>query len=187
MILGFRPASDGRSSARWSVPGCERDGPAPRRPADAVTGPARPVDLSPERRSLAKAAEESLLVIAGPGAGKTRLVAAYGVFLAERGQGRVVALTFTRAAAAELKRRIVASLAAPAAERVVARTIHSHALDLLRGHGHRLGLRMPLEAVEEADVDGLADEVASEADATPAFRFSRRLAQQLRQRVLEAR
>ncbi|MDR1777170.1 MAG: UvrD-helicase domain-containing protein [Desulfovibrio sp.] len=67
--------------------------------------------LSDEQRA-AFTAQGPALVLAGPGAGKTRLLVARLLWLLERGEepGRIVALTFTRRAARELRERLAAAL-----------------------------------------------------------------------------
>ncbi|MGB8649962.1 MAG: ATP-dependent DNA helicase, partial [Mycobacteriales bacterium] len=119
----------------------------------------RPVDLcdllgvpfTPEQLQAATAPLAPGLIVAGAGSGKTTVMAARVVWLVATGQvapDRVLGLTFTNKAAAELASRITRSLAKAgistrgtddAGEPVVA-TYHSFAGRLVTEHGLRLGV-----------------------------------------------
>ncbi len=142
------------------------------------------LDLSDDRLQAARTVDRNVLVLAGPGAGKTYLLAAHAAHLAERYSGRVIALTYTRNAARELERRIAGLVAPHAARRVVASTIHAYALDLLSVHAHRIGLGRPLRILERRDVDALAQQVASEHGQPPPTGFAAHLERLLRRRAL---
>lgn len=84
-----------------------------------------------------------LLVLAGPGAGKTRILTYRIARLLEKTAGkhfRILGLTFTNRAAAEMRRRIE-RLVPNAGERTLLTTFHSFSAALLRQHGHHIGLR----------------------------------------------
>lgn len=116
--------------------------------------------LDRERRALATRVDRNALVLAGPGAGKTHLLVAHAVWLAEQKAGRVILLTYSRKAAAELKRRADDALPIHRRRLVLANTIHAYAVDLLRNHGHRVAIVGEVEPIEEADVQALAEELA---------------------------
>ncbi len=81
-----------------------------------------------------------LLVLAGPGSGKTRvLTLRVARLLEERRNLSVLALTFTSKAAAEMRAR-VDQLLGRRAENAHLCTFHSFATDVLRQHGTHLGL-----------------------------------------------
>jgi DNA helicase-2/ATP-dependent DNA helicase PcrA len=84
-----------------------------------------------------------LLVLAGPGSGKTRVLTSRIAHILEQSQNqyfRVLALTFTNKAAAEMRRR-VESLVPNEFARVRLTTFHSFAAELLRQHGNHIQLR----------------------------------------------
>ena len=92
------------------------------------------LDLDAEQRSVLAHPGGPLLVLAGPGTGKTTtLVEAVVDRIAHRGLDpeHVLVLTFSRKAAAELRDRITARLGGTTRE-PVARTFHSYAFALLR-------------------------------------------------------
>jgi DNA helicase-2/ATP-dependent DNA helicase PcrA len=95
-----------------------------------------------------------LLVVAGPGSGKTRvLTLRIARILQESAEAsfKILALTFTNKAAAEMRERVEA-LVPDARSRCLLTTFHSFAGDLVRQHGHHLGLRPDFEIMgEDAD------------------------------------
>jgi DNA helicase-2/ATP-dependent DNA helicase PcrA len=95
---------------------------------DAASAPEALLDaLDEQQRAAAEALTGSVCVLAGAGTGKTRTIThriAYGVATGVFPPKRVMALTFTTRAAAELRSRL-ASLGAPG---IAARTFHSAAL-----------------------------------------------------------
>lgn len=142
--------------------------------------------LQGERLQAARTVESNVLVKAGPGAGKTYLLVAHAAYLAQHGCGRVIVLTYTRNAAREVDRRVTELIGPQAARRVVVRTIHSHAFELLKVHGHRLRLGHPLRIVEPRDVEDVAKEVARELGQEVRADFARQLERLLRRRALRA-
>lgn len=94
-------------------------------PAEILAG------LNPEQREAATAHDGPVLIVAGPGSGKTRTVTrrlAYGVRTGAIEAHRAMALTFTARAAGEVRGR----LAALGVTGVAARTFHAAALRQLR-------------------------------------------------------
>lgn len=116
---------------------------APRQP-DAAGMPASLLrDLDPGQRAAVLAPRGPVVVVAGPGTGKTRTIAhriAYGVLREETPPRRILAVTFTRRAAGELRGR----LAGLGVAGVATRTFHSAAARQLRHFWPRLiGGEMP--------------------------------------------
>jgi len=147
---------------------------------------AQRLGLGGERLEAALTDDRNVLVMAGPGAGKTFLLVAHAAHLAETYEGRVVVLTYTRNAARELQRRIAGLVAPFAARRVVAQTLHAYARELLVVHGHRVGLGHPLQVLEPRDVAALAREAASDMGVTVPNAFAKTLERLLRRRTLRA-
>jgi len=124
--------------------------------------------LNPEQRAAATygAGAKSgppLLVIAGAGTGKTTTLAHRVAHLILQGAdpGRILLLTFTRRAAAEMTRRaegLVARVRGGASGRLPwAGTFHSIANRLLRLHGAALGLDPAFTVLDRGDAEDLID------------------------------
>lgn len=94
-----------------------------------------------------------LLVLAGPGSGKTATLTSRVARLVEESQGdsfRILCLTFTRKAATEMRERLLA-LVPDAKDRALLTTFHSFAADILRQHGSHFGLSPDFEIIEDAE------------------------------------
>lgn len=131
------------------------------------------IDLGPlngNQRTAVLWGDGPLLVLAGPGSGKTRvLTVRVARLLGESDDASVLALTFTTKAAAEMRQRVDDRLGSRASRAHLC-TFHSFATDLLRQHGSHLALRPDFSllthdedriAVLEGVAEGLRDEDSS--------------------------
>ena len=115
-----------------------------------------------------------VLVLAGPGSGKTGVLTLRVARLLEEDESAsVLALTFTNKAATEMRER-VDDLLGERAGRAQLCTFHSFATDLLAQHGSHLGIRSDFRhAVRDEDRIALLDDVLDELDEeVPADRRS---------------
>ena len=108
--------------------------------------------LNPEQRAAAETIEGPLLVLAGAGTGKTRVVTTRIAHLISKGvdPSHILAVTFTNKAAAEMRDRL-AKLIGPKAEGVVASTFHSFCLRFLRDHTVELGMERGFSICDPSD------------------------------------
>jgi superfamily I DNA/RNA helicase/RecB family exonuclease len=126
------------SSSR--TPGGQRSANVPR----VVRAPVRPVVppvLDEAQRRAVEHRGGPVLVLAGPGTGKTTTIVEAVVHRVESGEitpDQALVLTFSRRAAAELRERIAARLDRTIRE-PIARTFHSYAFGLLRANAARRG------------------------------------------------
>jgi len=121
-------------------------------------------DLNPPQREAVTAVVGPVLILAGPGSGKTRVIAhriAYLVDVAEVAPWRIVAVTFTNKAAREMRNRVIAHLG-DVANQVVLGTFHSICARFLRIDGHRIGLDRSFLIYDDDDQMALMKRVTAE-------------------------
>lgn len=103
-----------------------------------------------------------LLVLAGPGSGKTSVLTCRIARILEQSAGqhfRILALTFTNKAAAEMRGR-VEKLVPSELGRVRLTTFHSYAAELLQQHGNHLSFRPDFQILSnDTDREALLDDV----------------------------
>lgn len=123
--------------------------------------------LNPAQREAVSAGDGPLLIVAGAGTGKTRTLACRVAYLIEQGvpPGRILLLTFTRRAAAEMIRRagqLVGSADSLAAGKVWGGTFHAVGNRLLRVHGRALGLPQDFTILDQGDAADLVNMIRNE-------------------------
>lgn len=98
-------------------------------------------NLNEEQKAAVVATEGPVMVIAGAGSGKTRVLTYRVAWLLDKGVDpfRVLALTFTNKAAREMKERIIGLVGGTEAHSVWMGTFHSIFARVLRVEGHLLG------------------------------------------------
>ncbi|HOJ92864.1 MAG TPA: 3'-5' exonuclease [Dictyoglomaceae bacterium] len=99
-------------------------------------------ELSKEQLEAVKTVDVPLLILAGAGSGKTRVITYKIVYLISEKISKpeeILALTFTNKAAGEMKRRIASLLSGEDAEKIWAGTFHGFGLYLLRVYGKNFG------------------------------------------------
>ncbi|MDA2810814.1 UvrD-helicase domain-containing protein [Nocardiopsis sp. RSe5-2] len=127
--------------------------------------------LDPEQRAAAEHPDGPLLIVAGPGTGKTRtLTRRIAHKVAERGLApeRCLAITFTRRAAAELRERLEDLLGAHA-DPLTVTTFHGLGLTVLREQHARAGLTERFGVADAERALEVASEVAGSAGAGQAL------------------
>jgi hypothetical protein len=106
---------------------------------------------SPSQRAAIEAPAEALLVLAGPGAGKTFCLIERIRFLLEQlgmDPSRICAFTFTNKAAGEIAERLARTLGGRAAQ-VKTGTIHAFCAELLREFGARVGVEKGFGIIDD--------------------------------------
>src|SRR5258705_2483009 len=113
--------------------------------------------LNPQQRDAVQHTDGPLLIVAGAGSGKTRVIVhRLAWVLAGRlaAPHEVVAVTFTNKAAGEMKERVDALLGADHGGAQVS-TFHSFCLRLLRRHARHLGYGSDFLVYDDADQQAL--------------------------------
>ena len=107
-------------------------------------------DLTPEQRAAVTHSGGPLLVLAGAGAGKTRVLCRRLAWLIDQGHepSRVLGVTFTRQAAEELRGR-AEDLLGRSHESLRVSTLHAWAQDVVRRHGVDYGLAPGLNPADQ--------------------------------------
>ena len=97
--------------------------------------------LNPAQKDAVQAVEGPVLIVAGAGSGKTRVLTSRVAYLLANGvdPSRILALTFTKKAAGEMKERIALMVGEKRARRVVMGTFHSVFVRFLRKYAASLG------------------------------------------------
>ena len=146
----------GHGAGAWDSPGALR-------PEELVTG------LNPAQAAAVTHAGAPLLIIAGAGSGKTRVLTHRIAHLLATGRarpGEILAITFTNKAAAEMRER-VASLVGPAGGRMWVSTFHSACVRILRREHGAAGLRSTFSIYDAADSTRLITLIVRELGIDP--------------------
>ena len=98
-------------------------------------------DLNREQRQAVECVDGPVLIVAGAGSGKTRVLTSRIAYMIERGAdpSRILALTFTKKAAGEMKDRIAAMVGERKARRIWMGTFHSVFIRFLREFADAIG------------------------------------------------
>jgi DNA helicase-2/ATP-dependent DNA helicase PcrA len=117
--------------------------------------------LDSDQRAAAEIVDGPLLIVAGPGTGKTRtLTHRIAHLIADHGIApeACLAITFTRRAAGEMRERLASLLSDGRGPRVPVMTFHALGLAILREQEDRLGLGAPLRVAGESEALAVARE-----------------------------
>ena len=118
----------------------------------------------PQRRAVATT-EGPVLVLAGAGSGKTRVITRRIAHIIASDKGapdQILAVTFTNKAASEMRERVADLIGVTAARETVISTFHSYCLRVLRQDIEHLGYRKNFTIYTESDARALLRRVTDE-------------------------
>lgn len=121
-------------------------------------------DLNPEQREAVECLDGPLLILAGAGTGKTRVLTTRLTHLLSTGKAspaEVLALTFTNKAAQEMSERVSRMIGRPTGHMAIG-TFHSIAARLLRTHSDKLGLKSNYTILDSDDQIRLLKQIIKE-------------------------
>ncbi|AEV81786.1 DNA helicase II / ATP-dependent DNA helicase PcrA [Actinoplanes sp. SE50/110] len=194
----MRPSSEPSDDALFPLPETAAAA-APPAPVTATLRPVAPAVRQPERprrrvdpealleglngpqRDAVTHAGGPLLIVAGAGSGKTRVLThriAYLLAARDVHPGEIIAITFTNKAAGEMKER-VAHLIGPRARLMWVSTFHSACVRILRAEHEHAGLKSTFSIYDADDSRRLMQMVARELDLDPKRYTARGLAAQV--------
>jgi len=122
--------------------------------------------LNPQQRAAVVHSGAPLLVVAGAGSGKTRVLTrriAYQLAARDAHPGSILAITFTNKAAAEMRERVV-ELVGPRAKAMWVSTFHSSCVRILRREIKRFGISSTFSIYDETDARRLMTLVCRDLD-----------------------
>lgn len=124
-------------------------------------------DLNPEQQQAASHNSGPLLILAGAGTGKTRVITARIAWLVAHGAdpSAILAVTFTNKAAREMKERVAEMVDAEQAQLVTTSTFHALCVRILRADAAHLGYKSNFSIYDESDTNGLVKKIINRTAA----------------------
>ncbi|MBI2845891.1 MAG: UvrD-helicase domain-containing protein [Chloroflexi bacterium] len=123
--------------------------------------------LNPAQREAVTAPPGPILVVAGPGSGKTRVLTHRVAYLVEDGGVRpwhILAVTFTNKAAREMKERLFRLLPSAGFQELTLGTFHASCARILRRDGQGVGVPPDFVIYDDNDQEALMAEIIEDLD-----------------------
>lgn len=121
--------------------------------------------LNISQQKAVQTTEGRLLILAGAGSGKTRVIVHRIAYLIREKKvlpQAILGLTFTNKAAAEMRERVQSLISQAEAKEVTLATFHSFCMQVLRKEISRLGYTRDFSLYDERDLDRLVGQIARE-------------------------
>ena len=124
-------------------------------------------DLNPQQREAVKYLDGPLLVLAGAGSGKTRVITRKIAYLATQcgiEARHIAAITFTNKAAREMRERVGELLPGKLGHGLTVSTFHSLGLHILRAEARRLGYKPRFSILDATDTQQILSDILKSPD-----------------------
>jgi ATP-dependent DNA helicase UvrD/PcrA len=121
--------------------------------------------LNPEQLQAVKTVNGRVLILAGAGSGKTRVLTFRMAYLIDQlgvDPGSILGLTFTNKAAQEMRERITALISPDKAKKITLCTFHSFCMQILRKEIQHLGYTPQFSLYDEGDIKRLVTSIAKD-------------------------
>ena len=111
------------------------------------------MELNENQKKATEALDGAVRLVASPGSGKTRVIIERIKNIISKGfsPSQILAVTFTRAAALEMQKRLLKDLPENVVKMMTICTFHSLAVRILRDQGYKLGFRPSFSIYDERD------------------------------------
>jgi len=111
------------------------------------------MELNENQRLAVETLDGAIRLVASPGSGKTRVIIERIKNIISKGfsPSQILAVTFTRAAASEMKKRLLKDLPENVVRMMTICTFHALAVRIIREQGHKLGFRPSFSIYDERD------------------------------------
>jgi ATP-dependent DNA helicase Rep len=151
--------------------------------------PSSTTHLNEQQKAAVHYTKGPLLVVAGAGSGKTRVIIEKIVYLVrDRGLPamRIAAITFTNKAAREMKERLTRRLGREKAAEITVSTFHSLGWKILRAQHEQLGYRPGISILDETDSQTVVRDLLAEGTSPEMVRLARSQVSRWKNRALAA-
>ena len=124
-------------------------------------------DLNPEQQKAVLTKDGPLLILAGAGTGKTRVITCRVAYLLAEGvaPANILAVTFTNKAANEMRERLAGMVEKSKASKVLMSTFHALCVRILRSGIEKLGYKNNFSIYDEGDQIGLIKKIITRTAA----------------------
>jgi ATP-dependent DNA helicase Rep len=148
-----------------------------------------PIQLNQQQKVAVRYTKGPLLVVAGAGSGKTRVIIEKIVYLV-RDHGlpsvRIAALTFTNKAAREMKERLSRRLGKEKAAEITVSTFHALGWRILRAEHQQLGYRPGISILDETDSQTVVRDLLPDGTSPETVKIARAQVSKWKNRALAA-
>lgn len=134
--------------------------------------------LNPQQSAAVHYIDSPLLVLAGAGSGKTRVITQKIAYLIQScgiNAKQIVAVTFTNKAAREMKERVSKLLSAPEVKGLTVSTFHQLGLQMIRKEAPRLGLKAGFSIFDTHDAISVLKTLLPDTDAQLLTQIQQRI------------